>query len=322
MKNVVYINISQIALLILHNWQTISLTNKKQKTEMKKLLTLLLLFPLLVYAQTEAPKDTLWKTSGSTTLNFSQVAFSNWAAGGTGSMSGVFMFNYAANYKKDKLNWDNTFDFRYGFIKEKDEDLRKSDDNIDINSKLGIQANESKWFYSGILNFKSQFAAGYNYPDTDNAISKFMAPGYLTVGFGMDYKTDNFSALIAPVSGKFTFVLDDILSDEGAFGVDPGKNTRGEFGATVKLVYKKEILKNVTFDTKLDLFSNYFENPQNIDVDWTGKLDMKVNDYLSANLIVQLIYDDDIDIEDPDTGVKGPKLQLMEMFGVGLTLKF
>jgi hypothetical protein len=288
---------------------------------MKKLLTLLLLFPLLAFAQNDAPTDTLWTTSGSTTFNFSQVSLNNWAAGGKSSMSGVFMFNYAASYKKDKLSWDNTFDFRYGFLKEKDDDLRKSDDKIDINTKLGIEA-KGNWNYSFMLNFKSQFAPGYNYPDTDNAISKFMAPGYLNIGAGMDYKTDNFSAFLSPVSGKLTFVLDDVLADEGAFGVDPGKNTRGEFGGTVKLVYKAEIAKNVTFDTKLDLFSNYFENPQNIDVDWTGKVIMKVNDYLSANLIVQMIYDDDIDIEDIDTGKKGPKLQMMEMFGAGLTLKF
>lgn len=290
---------------------------------LKNLFCLILLFPLIAFAQEEPKKDTLWTTSGSTTLNFSQVAMSNWAAGGVSSMSAVFMFNYAANYKKDKLSWDNTFDFRYGFIKEKDEDLRKSDDNIDINSKLGIVA-KGNWNYAFLLNFKSQFAPGYNYPriDNDSPISKFMAPGYLNIGAGMDYKTDNFSAFLSPVSGKFTFVLDDILAEQGAFGVDPGKNTRGEFGATVKLTYKKEILKNVTFDTKLDLFSNYFDNPQNIDVDWTGKLDMKVNDYLSANLIIQMIYDDDIDIEDTETGTKGPKLQIMEMFGVGLTLKF
>ncbi|WP_346854454.1 DUF3078 domain-containing protein [uncultured Draconibacterium sp.] len=288
---------------------------------MRKLLTLLLLFPLISFAQTEAPKDTLWTTTGTATLNFSQVSLSNWAAGGKSSMSGVMIFNLAANYKKDKLSWDNTFDFRYGFLKEEDVDLRKSDDNIDISSKLGYQA-KGNWNYAGMLNFKSQFAPGYNYPDTDNAISKFMAPGYLTLGLGMDYKTDNFSALLAPVSGKFTFVTDDALSEAGAFGVDPGSKTRSELGATVKFEYKTDIMKNVAFNTKLDLFSNYLDKPGNIDVDWTAKINMKVNDYLSANVVTQLIYDDDIDIIDPDTGEGSPKIQFMEMFGVGLTFKF
>ncbi|KJF42335.1 DUF3078 domain-containing protein [Draconibacterium sediminis] len=288
---------------------------------MKKVLILLFLLPAFAFAQDE-PKDTLWTTSGSTTLNFSQVSLNNWAAGGKSSMSGVVMVNYAANYKKDKLNWDNTFDFRYGFLKEEDQKLRKSDDMIDMSSKLGIEASKN-WYYSALLNFKSQFAAGYDYPDTDNAISKFMAPGYLSIGLGMDYKTDGFSLMMAPVSGKFTFVTDDDLSDEGAFGVEEGKTMRAELGATVKAQLKKDIWENVTLDTKIDLFSNYLDQPKNIDVDWTFKIIMKVNDYLSANLITQLIYDNDVKIQgDDETLPPSPALQFMESFGVGLTFKF
>ncbi|WP_372652264.1 DUF3078 domain-containing protein [Draconibacterium sp.] len=287
---------------------------------MKKLLILLLIIPTLAFAQ--ETKDTLWTTSGSTTLNFSQVSLNNWAAGGKSSMSGVFMVNYAANYKKDKLSWDNTFDFRFGFLKEEDDDLRKSDDKIDISSKLGIEA-KGNWFYSGLLNFKSQFAPGYNYPDTETSISKFMAPGYLSLGLGMDYKIDGFSLMMAPVSGKFTFVTDDDLSNEGAFGVEEGKSMRSELGATVKVQLIKDIMKNVTLDTKVDLFSNYLDQPKNIDVDWTFKIIMKVNDYLSANLITQLIYDNDVKIQGDDENLPpSPGLQFMESFGVGLTFKF
>ncbi|WP_320112929.1 DUF3078 domain-containing protein [Draconibacterium orientale] len=288
---------------------------------MKKILILLFLLPAFSYAQDET-KDTLWTTSGSTTLNFSQVSLNNWAAGGKSSMSGVAMVNYAANYKKDKLSWDNTFDFRYGFLKEEDQKLRKSDDMIDISSKLGIEASKH-WYYSALLNFKSQFAAGYDYPDTDNAISKFMAPGYLNLGLGMDYKTDGFSLMMAPVSGKLTFVTDDDLSDEGAFGVEEGKTMRAELGATVKAQLKKDIWENVTMDTKVSLFSNYLDQPENIDIDWTFKIIMKVNDYLSANLITQLIYDNDVKIQgDDETLPPSPGLQFMESFGVGLTFKF
>lgn len=288
---------------------------------MKKLLILLFIIPALAFAQQEK-KDTLWTTSGSTTLNFSQVSLNNWAAGGKSSMSGVLMVNYVANYKKDKLSWDNTFDFRYGFLKEEDMDLRKSDDKIDISSKLGIEA-AGKWNYSALMNFKSQFAPGYNYPDTDNAISKFMAPGYLSFGVGMDYKTDILSVMMAPASGKLTFVTDDDLAAEGAFGVEPGNNLRAELGATVKAQLKKDIMENVTLDTKVDLFSNYLDQPKNIDVDWTFKIIMKVNDYLSANLITQMIYDNDVKIQgDDETLPPSPGLQFMESFGVGLTFKF
>ena len=288
---------------------------------MRSLLTLLLLFPFAVFAQ-DAVKDTLWKTSATTTLNFSQVSLTNWAAGGKSSMSGLFMVNYAANYKKGRLSWDNSFDLRYGFIKEKNDNARKSDDQIDISSKLGIEAGKG-WNYSGLLGFKSQFAPGYNYDTSPRKkISRFMAPGYLTAAIGMDYKTDGLSVLLSPVSGKFTFVTQDSLSNAGAFGVDPGKTVRSELGATVKIELVKDVMKNVTLDTKLNLFSNYLKNPQNIDVDWKVQFNMKVNDYLSANLITHMIYDDDVKIEDADTGKSSPKLQFMESFGVGLTFKF
>lgn len=288
---------------------------------MKKILTILLLFPFTLFAQ-DAVKDTLWKTSATTTLNFSQVSLTNWAAGGKSSMSGLAMINYTANYKKDKLSWDNTFDFRYGFIKEDGDNVRKSDDLIDISSKLGVEAG-GNWNYSGLLNLKTQFAPGYDYGvEPREQISKFMAPGYLTLALGMDYKTDNLSVLLAPIAGKFTFVTDDYLSEQGAFGVDPGSKTRAELGATARFQYKKEVLKNVTLDTKLGLFSNYLDKPQNIDLDWKVQFNMKVNDYLSANLITHMIYDDDVKIPDADTDVSGAKLQFMESFGVGLTFKF
>lgn len=291
-----------------------------------KVLMFFLIVPLFSFSQNQSQPDTLWKTSGNVTLNFSQVSLTNWAAGGSSSGSGVLMIKLAGNYKKDKVSWDNSADLRLGFLKEGDQDMRKSDDMIDLNSKLGIEAKEH-WYYSFVLGFKSQFAEGYNYPDTENLISKFMAPGYLNTGLGMDYKTEKLSILMAPLSGKFTFVMDDKLSDDGAFGVDPGKKSRAELGATVKMEYKTPLVKNVDLETNLDLFSSYLDKPQNIDVDWKVLINMKINDWLSANLATRLIYDDDIliDIDDNDDGEpdrKGRRVQFMEMFGAGISIKF
>ncbi|MCF6332204.1 MAG: DUF3078 domain-containing protein [Draconibacterium sp.] len=244
--------------------------------------------------------DTLWKSSGLITLNFSQVSLTNWAAGGKSSASGVFMLNAFLNYKKDNLSWDNSADLSYGFLKEKDNDLVKSDYKIDLNSKLGIKAT-GKWNYAALANFKSQFAAGYNYPNTSDAISKFLAPGYINLALGMDYKMGNISLFLSPTTGKFTFVSDNDLSAAGAFGVDPGMKSRSEFGAFLKFEGKTDVVKNVSLQTKLDLFSNYFHNPQNIDVDWNILINMKVNEFLSANLVSHIIYDDDIKIPDNET---------------------
>ncbi|QGY46236.1 DUF3078 domain-containing protein [Maribellus comscasis] len=293
---------------------------------MKKFLILFVLLPAAIFAQNDTDTTKLWKTGGVFTFNFSQVSLTNWVAGGKSSASGIFMVNTFANYKKDKLSWDNSIDLSYGFLKEKDNEVVKSDDKIDFSSKLGFTASK-RWNYSGLLNFKSQFAPGYNYPNTDDAISRFMAPGYLNLALGMDYKTENMSVLLSPATGKFTFVTDDVLADAGAFGVDPGKKSRSELGAFVKFEGKTPLVKNVDLQTKLDLFSNYLNNPQNIDVDWKVMVNMKINEYLSANLVSHIIYDDDVDISIDNDGdgtidETGPRIQFMEMFGLGLSYKF
>lgn len=284
---------------------------------MKKIVLLFLALPFFITAQEKNEAASYWKKGGMFSANFSQVSLTNWAAGGKSSMSGVFMMNTFANYKKDSLSWDNAVDFSYGFLKENKNDLVKSSDKIDLNSKLGYKTG-SNWNYAALINFKSQFAPGYKYPRTanDDAISRFLAPGYISIAAGMDYKNEVVTLFLSPATGKFTIVTDDLLSAAGAFGVDPGKTFRSEMGALAKLGLKKEILKNVTAQTKLDLFSNYFHNPQNVDIDWSLLINMKVNEYLSANLVTQLIYDDDIKIDG------SPKAQFMEMFGVGFSVKF
>jgi hypothetical protein len=290
---------------------------------MKKLLLILILIPVFGFSQEPADTIKYWKKSGLFTASFSQVSLTNWAAGGQSSMSGVFMMNYLANYKKDSLSWDNYLDLRYGFLKEDDRDITKSSDKIEFNSKVGY-ATGGGWNYAASVNFKSQFAPGYNYPRTpnDKLISQFLAPAYINLALGMDYKNEFITLFLSPATGKFTIVNNEELSAAGEFGVDPGKKFRSEFGGSLRFGAKKEIFKNVTAQTKLDLFSNYFHNPENIDVDWTFLLTMKVNEWLAASLLTQLIYDDDIKILDKDTQKSAPMVQFMEMFGVALSFKF
>lgn len=279
--------------------------------------------------KTEVPK--LWKKAGDFSINFSQVSFSNWAAGGKNSVSGVALFNYSANYAKDRMSWDNSLNLGYGLLKEQSRDLVKSEDKLEINSKVGYKMTEAgKWFFSGLTNFRTQFADGFNYTNKDNPerISTFFAPAYLTVAVGFDYKpTDKFTLFMSPLSGKFTFVADSEFSDAGAFGVDPGKKFRAEMGGTLKSELKFKVVKNVDAVTNLTLFSNYLKNPQNIDVNWDFRLNMKINEYLSANLLTNMIYDDDIKvpIDSNDDGVidgTGRRIQLKQLFGAGLSVKF
>ena len=85
--------------------------------------------------------------------------------------------------------------------------------------------------------------------------------------------------------------------------------------------------RTATFQSKLDLFSNYLDKPQNIDVNWENLIDLKVNRLISVSIFTHLVYDDDIDIitDDSATGNpvnKGPRVQFKETLGVGLAFKF
>ncbi|MDF1571304.1 MAG: DUF3078 domain-containing protein [Bacteroidales bacterium] len=297
---------------------------------MKRIVSILTLALLATGLSAQEPADTLWKYNGVISLNFSQMALSNWAAGGEQSISGNGRVTLAANYlsKDAKVAWANELILGYGLLQQGDDAARKSDDKIDFSSKFGYKAG-GNWKYSSLLSFRSQFTEGYANPGDENrtVISNFLAPAYLNLSFGMDYKpSETFAILLAPVTGKMTFVMDDGLSAAGAFGVDQGATSRAEFGGFVKISWSTDLMKNVKLNTKLDLFSNYLENPQYVDVNFDLLLSMKVNDYISASFITQLIYDYDIkfDITDEAGTVIGEedRIQLKELFGVGLTYSF
>lgn len=270
-------------------------------------------------AQQAAVVDTIkdWKTGGMFSLAFSQTTLSNWAAGGENSLSGNALVNLFAIYKKDRREWETTLNLGYGLLQQQSDGTRKTDDKIDLSSKFGYQASKN-WYYTAMVNFKTQFTEGFNYPNDSVRISNFMAPAYLTTALGMDYKpNDKLSVFISPATGKTTFVLDKSLSDAGAFGVDPGKQTRYELGGFFTVKYTdQDIIKNIGLATKIELFSNYLDKPQNIDVNWELLITAKINKFISAILSTQLIYDDDIRI-----GVT-PYLQFKEVFGLGLSYKF
>ncbi len=288
----------------------------------KNFITLFFFLATLNYSWAQ-DSTKVWKTGGNGVITSSQVSLTNWAAGGDNSLSLVGNFNLFANYSKGLISWDNTLEMGYGILKQGDKSLIKSDDKINLASKLGRKAFE-KWYYTFLFGFNSQFADGYNYPNDSIRISTFMAPAYLLYSIGMDFKpSDKFTLFLSPLSGKTTIVNEKTLSDAGAFGVSPGEKIRLELGGYAKIAIKQEIMKNVNLESTLDLFSNYLKNPQNIDINWMAIVNMKVNKLLSVNLTTNLIYDDDVKIVvDEATGRTGPRTQFKEVFGLGFSFKF
>ena len=263
-------------------------------------------------------------------MNFSQTYLDNWQGGGQTSINGTVLFNYVFNYKKNKITWDNTIDGAYGLTRLGEAGVfQKTDDRIEINSKLGRTTPIINTFWAAMFTFKTQWDAGYDYSQTPSPlISDPFAPAYIITGIGIDYKpSDAFSAYISPVTNKTTIVDNERLSALGAFGVEPGEMIRYEIGGFVKFQYSKEVLKNVKLTSKLDLFSNYLNNPQNIDVNWETLIAMKINDFLTASITTHLIYDDDImfDVDRDDDGIvdgMGPRTQFKEVFALGIQYQF
>lgn len=260
-----------------------------------------------------------WKKGGLFTLNIAQGALSNWQGGGDkSSFSAVGFLDLFANFKQGKHVWVNTLDLGYGYINTTSLGTRKSDDRIDLLSKYGYQIEKSL-YASALFNFRTQFSRGYTYGkdangvDTKTLVSNAFAPAYALLSLGLDYKpTDYFSIFISPITERLVIVSDDSLSAIGAYGVTPGKTIRTEFGAFLSAEFARDIMTNVTYKARFDAFSNYQHKPGNIDIYWTNILAMKVNKFLSANIALDFLYDDDAI----------SKLQVRELIGVGLSAKF
>jgi hypothetical protein len=276
-----------------------------------------------------------WKKGGVFSLNLAQTSLTNWAAGGENSFAVNGLLSTFANFKRDKTVWANSLDIGYGLLKQGSTGYRKTDDKFDLLSKYGYEAFKN-FYYAALFNFKTQMAPGYKYTDIRTKISDLFSPAYLLAALGLDFKpSDHFSAFIAPLTGKITFVTDKQLSDSGAFGVKPGQKSLTEFGGYLRAIYtkndfKNEFLKNVTFTSKIDLFSNYLKNPQNVVINWETLIAFKINKFLSASINTQLVYDDKIKVPadrngdgiiEPGESI-GSLIQFKEILGVGFSYNF
>ena len=267
-----------------------------------------------------------WNSEGTIQLLFNQSAFNNeWKGGGTSSIAGNFNLNYNLNYHMDDFSWDNKLLADYGLTKIKDDEFsRKTSDRLELNSIVGKKLKNSNWYYSWFLNFRTQFSKGYEFSEDPETIktrtetTHFFSPAYLQTGPGMMWKkNDDFVINIAPGTARFIFVDNKFTSVPGYvdgqyYGVDQGKSSRFEFGASVSAFLKLKLMESVTMENTANFYSNYLDKPGNIDIDYLMNLQMSINKFLSANLIFQAIYDDNA------VG----SFQIREVFGLGINYNF
>lgn len=285
---------------------------------MKKILLFSILFlgTTILFAQEEEEAEEKdkngWHKEGAIALMFSQAAFNNsWTGGGTSNYATNLKFNYDFNYRYNKLTVDNRVVADYGLTKNKGEQYkRKTNDRIELNSIVGTKVTNTNWYYSFFINFKTQFTDGYDYKKVDDELTRtrktdFFSPAYLQFGPGMLWKkSDNFKVNISPFAARITFVDKDFTRVENDpdliaefnkkkyFGVEANETTNFELGASVNAYAKFDILKNVSAENLLAVYSDYLEKPQNLNIDYTLNINMKINSYMSANITFQAIYEE------------------------------
>ncbi|MBK8785918.1 MAG: DUF3078 domain-containing protein [Chitinophagaceae bacterium] len=255
-----------------------------------------------------------WAKAGTFIINVNQGALRNWAGGGEQNTLGfTTLLNYNLNHRKGKITWNNYFDIALGFQNASSFGrFRKIDDRIDITSKYGYQFSK-KWYAAVLGNFNSQTLAGYNYTDTVNIkISNLLTPGKILLSAGIDFRPDKtFTLFVSPITSRFILKTDNDFYMVDKFGVPPNRKSYTELGSFATAKYTKKISPWAFYTGRLDLFSNYKRNPENVDLFFTNLVTMKFNKWLATNISVDMVYDDDV----------LQKTQLKEILGIGLTLK-
>lgn len=315
-------------------------------------------------------KDTAWKIGGFAGISLSQVALYQWAPGGTNNFAFLLSGNFFTKYKKNKLSWESNLDLKWGMVANglirnaslARKNLQKNIDLIQFNSNFGYQVTKSLYVATR-LGFESQFTRSYDYTLTDTAsgrfrrltISRFGAPATLTLGPGMSWKPKPwFTLFFSPVQGKMTFVSTDHVKrdtatnadgsftdnyyndvDETRFGLKAGSSFMGELGAELDIMFQKDIVKNVNWKSRLNVFVTYLnkeyntliptynndtqlpdfivlsESSKHIPViKWDNDIVFKINKFLSATLSTRFVYQYNaqlpVDREDNQTKEKGP----------------
>lgn len=282
-----------------------------------------------------------WFKFNQVNLNLSEVAFSNWSAGGENSISALVNAKFRRRFSERTYFWDNELEVNYGINAQKGRGPRKTDDKLSLISALGYRGNASSfWYYTARFQFLTQFSNGYAYPNTDTPISKFMAPAYVYLGLGIEYAPDNdFNLFLSPLTQKTTLVLDKTLANEGAFGVDgavydstgriirEGRTSNTELGFSISGRWNRKIYENIRLENVFNFYGDYLNKFGNIDIDWESNLNLKVNNYVQARIGIHIKYDDDVKFYSYTDGngqvqKYGARPQLKQMLGIGLLYTF
>lgn len=293
--------------------------------------TIIMLGDSIIFKQQVKP--VYWEKGGNFNLSIQQVSLSNWNAGGSSNLAwntGLVLF---ANYKKNVIIWDTKLNVNAGFNRQagRSYPMRKTNDNFIFISKYGRELS-NLWFLSTQLDARTQLLEGYRYfrpagaeQDSRSKLSDFLAPAYVQSSTGLNYRRefknkDRISLIASPFTGRFTIVMDDSLSNAGAFGVVPGESVRAEAGLSFGSTTDIQLYENIRWRADLNLFTN-FESLGNFVVNLNSVISLRVNKFITTRIETILIYDEKVLIQQ-DSGPPKQAIQLQNMFNFGIGLDF
>jgi hypothetical protein len=261
-----------------------------------------------------------WQKNANSLLQFSQnMASSNWYQGGSSTMSVLGILSGQLNYDNKKyIQWENYGEWRMGFnsILDDPKSLRAvntNDDIFKINSKLGIKAG-GNFFYSGSVDFSTQFFKNYKSVSSMELKSTFLTPVRLNIGMGLDYKYKKlFSLMISPVSYKYIYVADNVNVSPNLFGIKAGENHLSEIGSSFKAQLCYSPFRELQIDSRLNFYTNY----EKVEIDWEIVGNFSINRHLSTRLSLNPRYDNTVILAKGDKA----KLQFKELLSFGFSYK-
>lgn len=296
----------------------------------------------LLESQKIVVKLQFWKYRTEASFVFTQSALTNWVKGGENSISSALDITGYADYsnKALKLSSNNFARLKFGYLASGDKGIRKNLDLLETNSKLNHKAF-GKFDFSAIMLFKTQVAPGFTYSkDVNNAeiktlVSKFMNPAVLTIGIGLDYKPNKTTSInFSPLSYKGTYVTDPAYwdqkydstkIDQTKYGIPKDRMSLNEPGVSFMISNDYKPYKTVTITNRLQLFTNYIHNPQNIDIDWEMIVVANLNWFTDVRFNTHLIFDDDtktVQLTKDGTQKKTARAQFKEMLGFSFVFRF
>jgi hypothetical protein len=271
-----------------------------------------------------APPAPKWTHKGIAGISATQSSFTNWSAGGQNSVAVSVYLNAELNYNNDKWMWNTALNTVFGKMYSTAYNWYKADDNINLTTKGGYALDKEKKLYVSVLaSFQSQYAKGRNLPSDPDYISNWLAPGYVNLALGFDYKPWKwFSLFYSPLSTRFTIVNDSYLSHIDAFGIGIDKKFQANLGSTLNNVININFGKNISLISKLDFFTPYDKDFGNIVVNWDVMAALKTSKYLTTTVNLGLKYDNNVKVVDDAGNPSGPKVQFKEIIGLGIAYNF